>query len=315
MLLEQFQNEVAEVVNQSRDSVVTVKNIGETGYFGGSENEQGAGSGMIVSSSGYIVTNSHVVRNAAEITVTVPNQGETDARIIGVDPLTDVAILKIKANQLPSLEFQSTESLRAGQFVLAIGNALGLPGDPTVSMGIISALGRPLPWADFIFEGLIQTDAAINPGNSGGPLLTLSGKVAGMNTAMVPFAQGIGFAIPSDTITRVMEQILENGKVVRPWIGISGASMLPGFQASNRPNGVVVVRVTIHGPAYEAGIRPGDIITGADGKQITGMRELITQISSKRVGDTLEIDVLRDYRRFKAEIHLTEMPNPKLKVR
>ncbi|MEM0158326.1 MAG: trypsin-like peptidase domain-containing protein [Thermoplasmataceae archaeon] len=311
MLLEQFQNEVSEVTRRSRSSVVAVRNIRETGYFGGEEGaEQGAGSGMIVSSSGYLVTNSHVVRDASEILVTLPESGETEARIIGVDPLTDVAILKVQGNDLPPLEFTSTEDLRVGQFVFAIGNALGLPGDPTVSMGIISALGRPLPWADFIFEGLIQTDAAINPGNSGGPLLTFSGKVAGMNTAMVPFAQGIGFAIPADTIRRVMEQILDNGKVIRPWLGISGASIQPRTSARG---GVAVVRVTISGPAYRAGIRPGDVIISADGRKVSSMRDLISTISLRKVGEWIDLDVDRNSRILKASVQLQEMPAPKFR--
>ncbi|TLX99754.1 MAG: trypsin-like serine protease, partial [Thaumarchaeota archaeon] len=164
---------------------------------------------------------------------------------------------------LPVANLGDSESLKAGQIVLAIGNALGLPGGPTVSMGVIGALGRPLPGTDFVLEGFIQTDAAINPGNSGGPLADLSGNVIGINTAMIPFAQGVGFAIPTHTVNRVVEQIIRHGRVVRPFLGISGVDMNPAIaRRFNLPvdSGVLLADVGRDTPAYEGGLRSGDII-------------------------------------------------------
>ena len=173
--------------------------------------------------------------------------------MIGSDPATDVALVRVNAENLPSATLGDSESLKVGQFVLAIGNALGLPGAPTVSMGVISALGRPLPGTDFVLEGLVQTDAAINPGNSGGPLADLEGRVIGINTAMIPFAQGVGFAIPSDTIKRIVDQISKHGRVVRPWLGISGLDVNPSIARRyglSVESGVLLAEVMRDSPAH-----------------------------------------------------------------
>jgi len=185
--------------------------------------------------------------------------------------------VRVGADNLPTAELGDSEKLKVGQIALAIGNTLGLPGGPTVSAGVISALGRPLPGLDFVFEGLIQTDAAINPGNSGGPLADLNGNVIGINTAMIPHAQGVGFAIPTNSIKNVTEQMFEKGRVIRPWLGISGINLNPtvarryGIAADS---GVLMVGISRYGPVYEAGLRRGDILHQIGEVEVKQMKDL-----------------------------------------
>ncbi len=201
--------------------------------------------------------------------------------------------------------------MKVGQFALAIGNALGLPGGSTASLGLIGALGRPLPWAEFIFEGLIQTDAAINPGNSGGPLADIKGNVIGINTAMIPFAQGVGFAIPINTVKRVVEQIFANGRVIRPWLGISGLNMTP--QIARRYNiqsesGVMVTELSREGPAYEAGLRSNDIIVQVADQEIKQLKDLLVALSKQAVGSIVKLQYIRMGRRGETSLRLVEIP-------
>ncbi len=181
-----------------------------------------------------------------------------------------------------------------------------------MSMGVVSALGRPLPGADFIFEGLIQTDTAINPGNSGGPLADINGKVIGLNTAMIPYAQGVGFAIPSNTVKWVSNQILEKGRVVRPWLGISGANL---NQALARrydipaDSGVLVVEIDPRGPAYEAGLRVGDVLVEIGSQPIKEMKDVISALSKLHVKEEVDVNLIRVGGRRKASIRLIESPH------
>jgi len=201
--------------------------------------------------------------------------------------------------------------VRVGQFVLAIGNALALPGGPTVSMGLLSAKGRPLPGTDFIFEGLLQTDAAVNPGNSGGPLADLDGRIIGMTTLMIPYAQGMGFAIPINTVKKIAQEILENGKVARRWIGISGIDVTP--QLARRYNlqtesGFLVAEVVPRSPADYAGLRNGDVVVGAGGNDVKHTKDLLLAISKVGAGDNIRIDVNRMGRRGALDVKPTDSP-------
>lgn len=265
-----------------------------------------AGTGMIMSSSGYIVTNFHVISGGSDISVLTPDNETYPARLVGYDAATDLALLRIKtkAPNLSPIELGDSSKIRPGDPVIAVGNALGLPGGPTVSLGVVSAVQRPIPMSEFIFEGLIQTDAAINPGNSGGPLAILDGKVIGMNTAIIPMAQGMGFAIPSNTIRDLVEKIMENGRILRPWIGISGLDV----RLDSKRGAVLVTSVTPGSPADNAGIVQGDIILKFDGKNAEDMRTLIRLIHENGIGKPADIWVRRHVREGRLQIIAREMP-------
>ncbi len=279
---------------------------------------EGQASGVIIDGRGYIVTNNHVIDDAARVQVTLQDGRTFMGEVVGTDPATDLALIRVEANNLPAAKLGDSEKLKVGQIVLAVGNALGLPGAPTVSMGVISALGRPLPGTDFVLEGLIQTDASINPGNSGGPLADLNANVIGINTAMIPFAQGVGFAIPAHTVKRVIEQILQNGRVVRPWLGISGVDVSPAIaRRYNLPleSGVLLVEIGREGPAYEAGLRVGDIIVKMGDEEINDMKDLVLALSKLSIGDVLKISLVRMGRKYDTSVRLVEAPSQVLPTR
>ncbi len=310
MNFSELEGEISGVVEKVGNSVVLIsKDIQARTGYGYTVPAKGLGSGIIISSSGYIVTNYHVVEGARRIEVTTPSGDVYDAEYKGGDMATDVAILKIRAKDLEPAVLGDSDRLKVGQFALAVGNALGLPGKPTISLGVISALERPLPQAEFVFEGLIQTDAAINPGNSGGPLATMDGKVVGINFSMIPFAQGIGFALPINTVKRIMNQVLENGRVIRPWLGISGAT-LHGNQLKQlgAESGVYVAAVTRDSPAHLGGILPGDVIESLEGTRVTGMKDLLLRLSELKIGSRARIGIIRNGKRAQAETLIEEMP-------
>ena len=303
---------IADVVENIRNSIATVRTsrYGRD-QWGRVDRVIGSGTGMIISSSGYIATNFHVVAGSSGITVITPDNEKHSARIVGYDDATDLAVLKINAQNLSTCNFGDSSAIRSGQPVIAMGNALALSGGPTVSYGVVSAVDRILPWSEFITEGLIQTDAAINPGNSGGPLATVDGMVIGMNTAIVPFAQGVGFAIPSNTVKTLIQQILEQGKVRRPWVGLSGVStqdLADMQERSGLTDGVMVASTIPGGPADIAGIRRGDIITEFNGKAVKSMRDLIASISESGTGKEVSAVVYRGRRRLEIAVTPERMP-------
>lgn len=308
--LKDLQESIVKSVEKIQNSVVSINSLKlrrDMRY--GIAPMKGSGSGFIASADGYVITNNHVIEGAENVEV-ILNSGESfDGEVLGSDPQTDVAVVKINAKGLVPAEIGDSDRLRVGQFVLAVGNALALPGGPTVSLGVISAKNRPMPWADFIFEGLIQTDAAINPGNSGGPLADIEGKVIGVNTAMIPFAQGMGFSIPVNTVKRVMEDIISKGHVVRPWLGISGVDIDENeirMRGSSIKSGVLVVRVDQWSPAYESGLRPGDIILSMGNARISGMRSLIEKLSSTGLGNTVDVVFSRNGKKYRTSVDVQE---------
>ncbi len=241
----------------------------------------------VIDPDGLLITNQHVVEQAARLRVHLADGRELDGEVVGGDPVTDVALVKVDATGLSAAPLGDSEQLRVGQFVLAVGHALGLPGGPTVSLGLVSALGRPLPGSDFIFEGLIQTDSAINPGNSGGPLADLSGAVVGINTAMVPFAQGVGFAIPIHAVRRIADELRQKGRVVRPWIGVSVVELRPDVarQYGLEPgSGLLVAEAVPRSPAHRAGLRAGDVIVRVGPFEVRRVRDLLEALSRFPVG-------------------------------
>lgn len=319
MALTLFENQITEAVERLSESVVSINSMRlATDFRFGVVPVEGAGSGVIIDQRGYIITNNHVIDDATRVQIN-PKDGRTFiGEVVGADSATDVAIIKVEASNLPAAKLGDSEKLKVGQIVLAIGNTLGLPGGPTVSAGVISALGRPLPGADFIFEGLIQTDAAINPGNSGGPLADLNGDVVGLNTAIIPFAQGVGFALPINTVKWVAEQILERGRVIRPWLGISGANLhtaLARRYGLPTDDGVLIVEIAPQSPAYEAGLRVGDIITKIGTHQISRMKDLLVALSKLQIGEVVTISFLRMGRRYETSLRLLETPTPTISRR
>ena len=240
----------------------------------GNRPRQGAGSGVIISSDGYILTNNHVVEGATHLTVTMNNKEEYKAKIVGRDPKTDLALLKIDVGEtLPSATLGDSEQLRVGDWVLAIGNPFGLKH--TVTSGIVSAKGRIIgagPYDDFI-----QTDASINPGNSGGPLFNMEGKVVGINTAIIPQGQGIGFAIPVNTAKPLIPQLIKDGEVTRGYLGVSIQTITPDLAKALRikeQNGALVSDVVPGSPALEAGIKRGDLIIAYNNKRVGDSHDL-----------------------------------------
>lgn len=309
----ELQAKVVESVEKLNRSVVSVDSVRlERNFRYGVVPREGQGSGIIIDSKGFIITNNHVIEGASRVQVNLEDGRSFEGEVVGSDQATDVALIRVNTNEgLPAATLGNSDELKVGQFALAIGNALGLPGGSTASLGLIGALGRPLPWAEFIFEGLIQTDAAINPGNSGGPLADINGNVIGINTAMVPFAQGVGFAIPINAVKRVVEQIFANGRVIRPWLGISGLNMTP--QMARRynlqsENGVLVAELSREGPAYEAGLRSNDIIVQVAGQEIKSMKDLLVTLSKNLVGSVVKLQFIRIGRRGETSLRLVEVP-------
>ncbi len=312
MGLTELESRITGAVERLSESVVGIDSTRlATDYRFGVVPVEGQGSGVIIDARGMIVTNNHVIDESTRVQVNLKDGRTFVGEVVGTDPATDVALVKINGENLPFATLGDSEKLKVGQIVLAIGNALGLPGAPTVSMGLIGALGRPLPGTDFVVEGLIQTDAAINPGNSGGPLADLDGKVIGMNTAMIPFAQGMGFAIPSETIKRIMDQISRHGRVVRPWLGISGMDVNK-FVARryNLPveQGVLLAEVLNEGPARDAGLRVGDIVARIGDSKVEGMKDLVGALSHLTIGDEVSVQFVRNGTSYETKLRLRETP-------
>ena len=274
---------------------------------------RGAGSGVIFTQDGYIVTNGHVVENAKDIKVILPDGSFFAARLVGVDSFTDLAVIKVDAHSLPVANFGDSKALHLGQPVIAIGNAFDLPGGHTVTLGIVSALGRSIKTYDgIILHDLIQTDAAINPGNSGGPLLTLDGKVIGINTARIGGgAENIGFAVSSATIEPVIEQLVRHGKIIWPWLGIEAVTLTPALTIElnlSVKQGVLVDEVYNGGPADKAGLQKGDVVVSVAGEQVATVLELQNTVRKHGIGQEVEVSFIRDYRTQKVDVTLQQIP-------
>ena len=256
---------------------------------------RGNGSGVVLNNQGYILTNYHVVSQASKLTVTLNDGRKFPGTVVGHDKLTDMAVVKITADKLSPAKMGSSDKLRPGEWVLAIGSPLGF--DHTVTIGIISALSRKVPDLNNNVQ-FIQTDAAINPGNSGGPLVNLKGEVIGINTAISGVAQNIGFAIPVDTVRQVADALVADGKIDRPWIGLGLGQLSPALSESlglpANTEGVVVSQVAPNGPSAKAGLRQGDVIQRVNGQRITDAKLLQDTVRNKPVNSTLAMQLLRD---------------------
>jgi len=291
-----FENRITEAVEKVSESIVSVSSMRLERHFYGVVPLEGQGSGIVLDGKGLIITNNHVIDGANQVHVGLKDGRTFVGEVVGSDEATDVAVIRLDADDLPAADLGDSESLKVGQFVLAIGNALALPGGPTVSTGVLSAKGRPLPGSDFIFEGLLQTDAAVNPGNSGGPLADLDGRVIGITTMMIPYAQGMGFAIPINTVKRIAQEILEKGNVTRPWIGISGVDLNPPLARRygiRSESGFLVAEVTPGSPASLAGLRSGDVVLGANGAEVKQTKDLLFALSKVPSGGSISLDINR----------------------
>lgn len=274
--------------------------------------EMGSGSGVIISKDGYIVTNNHVVKDAGEhgIKVTLTDKREFDAKLIGTDPNTDVAVIKIESSELPTISFGNSDEVQVGQWVLAVGNPLGL--NYTVTAGIVSALGRNIGinGGGYGIENFIQTDAAINPGNSGGALVDINGQLIGINSAIKTtsgYYQGYGFAIPVNMVKNVVSELIKNGKVTRGYIGVQiqtvDETMAKGL-GLDKAKGVLVQSVQKDGAGEEAGVKAGDVILSVDGKEVNAANELQMIIGSKHPGDVVKLKIFRDGNTIEKDVTL-----------
>ncbi len=259
---------------------------------------RGLGSGVIIDRRGYIVTNHHVIDDAEQIKVTLPDERVFTGRLVGSDPVTDLAIVKIQGTKLPIASLGDSRAPRVGEPVIAIGNPLWIEGGPSVTAGVVSGLERILEQTGLpMLHHLIQTDAAINEGNSGGPLVNRAGLVIGINTALIPSAHGIGFAIPASTVSAVSRELIARGRIVRPALGIVAVSVTPPVAFANdlkTERGVLVTEVQPGSSADLAGIRVGDVITALDGRAIRNLHDYHAHLWRRRPGDVVDLQLDRD---------------------
>ena len=302
---------IADIVDTAKLGVASISTKSLVkGYFYNFE-DQGNGSGFVVRPDGYIATNYHVVKGATEIKVYLPNGETYDAELIGRDTVTDLAILKIKAEDLKYLPIGDSDSLRVGEWVIAIGNALALKGGPTVTIGIVSALGRTIRSEEGDFYDLIQTDAAINEGNSGGPLLNLSGEVIGINQAILRQGRSLSFAVSANVASPIFENLMSNGCVKRPLMGFASVDLTPAVANElgiSVKEGIIVSYMPSAGPAYDAGIRLGDIIIKVNQTPVVDVKDWLTKLWSLKSGDEAIVTYIREGKSYETSVVLGSRP-------
>jgi serine protease Do len=294
-------------------------------FFGeGLEREyrrMGLGSGVIIDDKGYILTNEHVIKGASEIKVKLSDGREFDAKVQGIDPRSDLAVVKIEAEDLSAAKLGDSSRLRTGQWVLAVGDPFGFAienPEPTVTIGVVSALRRYLPGLgkrERGYSDLIQTDAAINPGNSGGPLVNLKGEVIGINTAIITTTggyQGLGFAVPINKAKRVVERLIKGEKVLYGWLGVNIQDLnddLRNYFAIKETRGVIVLKVYQNSPAARAGLKEGDLILAFNNQPVRASRDLINMVANSEVGDSAAIDIVRGRKKITADVVIGASPD------
>lgn len=317
---ESLENFVVRVVEQVGPAVVSIDaSSGDSADSFGEPSQQGTGSGFIIAADGAVLTNAHVVEGATQVTVNLRDGRKFSGKVLGVDELTDVAVIKISATGLPTVQLGNSRTLTPGQWAIAIGNPFGLQN--TVTTGIISATGRAsteIGARDLRVE-FIQTDAAINPGNSGGPLLDQQGKVIGMNTAILRGGQGLGFAIPIEIADRIAKQLLATGRVQRQYLGVRMVNLTPEIQAElnqeqpelqvKQQQGVLIVSVLENSPASKAGLKPGDWIAQLNGKALPNSQAMQQVIETSSAGSKIQLEVERRGQRLKFQVPLAPLPS------
>jgi serine protease Do len=322
-----FSKAVAQVAQTVKPAVVQITNEQtQLGQFNQPYTvPAGVGSGVIYDSQGHIITNNHVVAGAQKLLVTLPDGRSFDGKLIGTDPQTDLAVVQITGTNLPIAQLGKSSALVVGDWVVAIGNALALSGGPTVTAGVVSALGRTVQepgetqnsQGPYLFD-VIQTDAPINPGNSGGPLVNLAGQVIGINTLVAGStgngvqAEGIGFAIAIDTAKPIADQLVATGSVTHPYLGISYVPLNPAIAAqlgTSQTQGVVIMDVSAGSPAAAAGLQPKDVVTEADGKTLQSDSDLAQILNSHKPGDKMTLTVVRGTQTLPITVTLGTRPS------
>jgi len=301
--------DIVEKVTKSVVNISTVKLVHRMFYQ--PVPVEGMGSGTIVDPNGYILTNNHVVGGAEKINVVLWNGEVLQGNLVSSCAVHDTAVVKVERKDLQVAELGDSDKLRVGQRVYAIGNPFGLAGGPTVTSGVISAVSRTIESQRGLLENLVQTDAAINPGNSGGPLVDLEGNVIAMNTAIIPFAQGIGFAIPVNAAKECTGEVIAGGHSSRPWLGIVGLSLtgeISRYYDLPIERGVLVTKVVDESPAQLARIVAGDIMLRLDGAAIYSVEDLLSEIHNRKIGDKVKLTILRRGREQSVEATLSKIP-------
>jgi len=305
---------IADTVDRVRPAVVSiVARTVSRDRFGRQSTGFGSGTGVIFDESGLVLTNNHVIEGGVEIIVTQDDGTQVEAEIIGADRLSDLAVLRLPGDGYPSLPLRENGSLRAGDWVIAIGNALALPGGPTVTVGVVSALGRSIESTQGVtLYDLIQTDTSINPGNSGGPLVNIYGEVIGINTLIRGVNTGIGFAIPVNLAKRVADMLIEDGKVTRAWLGVSITTLREDADyrdlAVGVEDGVVVRQFVSGGPAENSDLELADVITEVDGNSVKSADELKRELRLKKAGDSVTLGLMRNGKAREIEVETGAFP-------
>ncbi len=313
---------VADVVERVRPAVVSLLvEVVERDFFGATRASFGSGTGVIITADGYVITNNHVIERANKITVTLDDSSQVEAELVGADALSDLAVLRIPGSGHPYLSLNDGAPPRVGEWVIAIGNALDLPGGPTVTVGVVSALGRTISagGGSELYD-LVQTDTVINPGNSGGPLINVSGELVGINTVVLRGGsrtgtpiEGIGFAINMETARLVSEQLIREGQVKWAWLGVLLADLTPEVAAEfGLPirEGVIIRHVVEGSPAFDAGIVPGDIVMSMGGQETPAVVDLLRLLRTEfRVGEEVEAEIFSNGSRRTVQMLMGERPS------
>jgi S1-C subfamily serine protease len=309
--MDDYSRAVTRAVDIVAPSVVSIEvSKKDTGRRGRSESTAAAGSGFVFAADGLILTNSHVVEGTSKVQVALPDGRDYGADVVGQDPDTDVAVLRITAPDLVPVAFGDSRALRAGQLVVAIGNPYGF--HHTVTAGVVSALGRSLrSRSGRLIDQVIQTDAALNPGNSGGPLVTSDGRVVGVNTAIIAGGQGLSFAVPISAVVAVLPALLRDGRVRRGYLGIAGQNVpllrrVTRFHRLGQESAVLVISLEPDGPALAAGLRDGDLIVSLDDEVVGGLDDLHRLLTESRIGTKVRLGVLRGADRREIEVPVKE---------
>jgi S1-C subfamily serine protease len=309
-LLDAYSRAVIQAVERVAPAVVSIDVHKAGSDARRSRTQAGSGSGFVFATDGLVLTNSHVVDGASGVEVTLPDGRECQADVIGQDRDTDVAVLRISASDLVAVELGESHLLRPGQLVIAIGNPYGF--QHTVTTGVVSALGRSLrARTGRLIEHVIQTDAALNPGNSGGPLVTSTGHVIGVNTAIIAGGQGLSFAVPISTVSTILPAILRDGRVRRGYLGVAGQDVpllrrVSRFHRLKQGTGVLAISVEADGPARSAGLRDGDIIVSLDNQTVTSLDDLHRLLTEDRIGTTATLGILRGVERIDLRVAIAD---------
>jgi len=312
-LLDAYSRAVTRAVDIVAPSVVSIEVSKRGARRPDANHGTGSGSGFVFAVDGLVLTNSHVVEDADDVTVVLPDGRDCRADVVGKDPDTDVAVLRISAGDLVAAAFGESRTLRPGQLVIAIGNPYGF--HHTVTAGVVSALGRSLrSRSGRLIEQVIQTDAALNPGNSGGPLVTSEGVVVAVNTAIIAGGQGLSFAVPISTVTTVLPALLRDGRVRRGYLGVAGQNVpllrrVTRFHRLAQTHAVLVTSLETDGPASAAGVKDGDLIVSFDGRAIETLDDLHRALTEARIGTTADIVVLRGADRLEIPVRVKERPS------